>query len=252
MEAERHLDGDVVWTATYGAFGNATVDPASTVASNLRFPGQYFDEEAGIHYNRARYYNPKSGRFISKDPIGVKGGINLFVYVNNDPISKIDPFGLDIMVIENGPTGTFQQRIIDHEAVNPLGHSAVAVTDSGIYSFGNSTDLGTSAAQYLYDESKTRETDIYIIHTTPDQDRAILAYLKQFKTWKLPKEFIKDNCSTRVNHSLDAAGIRFSLAPYNLPGSAGLRALAAGAEHYHIPKGSKELPAVIGKFEPSR
>ena len=43
--------GDIVWEATYEAFGKATVDPDSTIANNLRFPGQYWDEETGLHYN---------------------------------------------------------------------------------------------------------------------------------------------------------------------------------------------------------
>jgi RHS repeat-associated protein len=60
----------VVWSAEYSAFGEATVDPASTVEINLRFPGQYFDEETGLHYNWQRYYNPEEppgGRVLTCD-----------------------------------------------------------------------------------------------------------------------------------------------------------------------------------------
>ena len=88
-------DGDVVWSAVYGTFGNATVDPASTVTSNLRFPGQYFDEETGLHYNWHRYFDSGTGRYISKDPIGFKGrDENFYRYVNNDPANFGDAFGL--------------------------------------------------------------------------------------------------------------------------------------------------------------
>jgi RHS repeat-associated protein len=60
------------------------------VRNPLRFQGQYFDEESGLHYNRYRYYEPESGRYISADPIGLAGGINLYAYVKN-PLNYIDP-----------------------------------------------------------------------------------------------------------------------------------------------------------------
>jgi RHS repeat-associated protein len=59
----------------------------------LRFQGQYFDEETGLHYNRFRYYEPESGRFINQDPIGLLGGFNLFQYAPN-PVGWVDPWGL--------------------------------------------------------------------------------------------------------------------------------------------------------------
>ncbi|MCQ6463566.1 RHS repeat-associated core domain-containing protein, partial [Vibrio parahaemolyticus] len=59
----------------------------------LRLPGQYFDDETGLHYNLFRYYAPECGRFVSQDPIGLKGGINLYQYAPN-PLSWIDPLGL--------------------------------------------------------------------------------------------------------------------------------------------------------------
>jgi len=60
---------------------------------NLRFQGQYFDEETGLHYNRFRYYDPEIGRFISQDPIGLFGGNNLYQYAPN-PVEWVDPLGL--------------------------------------------------------------------------------------------------------------------------------------------------------------
>ncbi|WP_370459342.1 RHS repeat-associated core domain-containing protein [Cupriavidus sp. SW-Y-13] len=59
----------------------------------MRFQGQYFDHETGLHYNRYRYYDPASGRFISKDPIGFAGGLNVFLYGPN-PVGWVDPLGL--------------------------------------------------------------------------------------------------------------------------------------------------------------
>ncbi|TPQ30102.1 type IV secretion protein Rhs, partial [Burkholderia ubonensis] len=57
------------------------------------FQGQWGDDETGLHYNRYRYYDPHSGRFVSKDPIGLQGGPNIYQYVPN-PITWADPLGL--------------------------------------------------------------------------------------------------------------------------------------------------------------
>ena len=87
------VNGAVVWSAKYSSFGEAIVD-ASTVTNLLRFPGQYYDIESGLHYNWHRYYHPKLGRYIKIDPLGVEVDINYFVYVNNNPLRLIDPQGL--------------------------------------------------------------------------------------------------------------------------------------------------------------
>lgn len=85
--------GTVVWAADYKPFGEATIT-VSTITNNLRFPGQYFDAETGLNYNFFRDYNPVIGKYISKDPIGLAGGINLYAYVGNNPVNFRDPYGL--------------------------------------------------------------------------------------------------------------------------------------------------------------
>ncbi|PIE74412.1 MAG: hypothetical protein CSA18_05215 [Deltaproteobacteria bacterium] len=82
-----------MWQAEYEPFGRASVS-INLIGNDFRFPGQYYDSESGLHYNWNRYYDPETGRYISADPIGLRGGRNYFTYVLNNPLNWIDPFGL--------------------------------------------------------------------------------------------------------------------------------------------------------------
>jgi RHS repeat-associated protein len=92
--------GAVVWSAKYTSFLEATVDASSTIKNNLRAPGQYEDAETGLFYNYFRYYNPKIGKYLRKDPINFAGGdLNLYNYVQSNPIGWFDIFGLSAKII---------------------------------------------------------------------------------------------------------------------------------------------------------
>lgn len=85
--------GTITWRVTYKTWGNVLLQEKEQITQNLRFQGQYFDQETGLHYNRFRYYDPQAGRFISQDPIGLAGGVNLFQYAPNST-GWVDPVGL--------------------------------------------------------------------------------------------------------------------------------------------------------------
>jgi RHS repeat-associated protein len=94
--------GRIVWhrdETLWGVPRGAAAGPSTP----LRFPGQYLDTETGLHYNRHRYYDPRTARFLSADPLGLEGGLNTHAYVPN-PLTWSDPFGLKGQCKKNGLT----------------------------------------------------------------------------------------------------------------------------------------------------
>ncbi|MDC4693056.1 hypothetical protein NQ791_17875, partial [Acinetobacter baumannii] len=104
------------------------------ISNNIRFQGQYFDEETGLHYNRYRYYSPYVGRFVSKDPIGLLGGFNVYKYAPN-PVAWVDVLGLERMPTWM-PTkqGYQRQHIIPYSL---KGHEVFAKSHMNINSASN-------------------------------------------------------------------------------------------------------------------
>jgi RHS repeat-associated protein len=90
------LGGEVEWSASQTAWGMSEADSAEGGEADcpLRFPGQWYDPESGLHYNRFRYYDPRTGRFLSPDAMGLRGGLHQYLYAPN-PVNWVDPFGLN-------------------------------------------------------------------------------------------------------------------------------------------------------------
>lgn len=93
--------GQAVWNwANDDPYGNNAPNEnpsgAGNFTCNLRLPGQYFDAELNTHYNYFRDYDPATGRYVQSDPIGLRGGINTFVYALQSPIVKTDALGLQV------------------------------------------------------------------------------------------------------------------------------------------------------------
>jgi RHS repeat-associated protein len=121
----RSTDNQIVWRWDHDPYGNGTPneDPDGNglfVNFNLRYPGQYFDQETGLLYNYFRYYDPTTGKYITSDPIGLEGGINTYAYSGGDPLANFDIDGLEVRIVGHiaaPPLGTITRPISYHTAI---------------------------------------------------------------------------------------------------------------------------------------
>jgi len=244
--------GDPIYQRIQTPFGE-TMGEYGTAGTKLpvRFPGQYYDEESGFSQNYFRDYDSSIGRYLQSDPIGLEGGVNTYAYANGNPVANVDPMGLRTAIIINGATSG-----------NPFGHTAIATTGSGIYSYGNSTQLGSSLTAYLSRESSRRNSEVIIINTTPEQELAINKYLKGTKDdippWMLgliPDP--TDSCATRTNAALSSAGMIDpytigSSFPTDVVGQAALWQAAQGGINYSIPKNGDSISDELKEFNEAK
>ncbi|RUL71050.1 RHS repeat-associated core domain-containing protein [Dyella choica] len=130
--------GNSVWTWAYQSNIWGEQAPTSTgYTYNLRFPGQYFDGETGLHYNHHRDYDPATGRYQQVDPLGFKGGQwSLYAYANGNPASYSDPSGLFVPPAPGSPLALALERAGLAEAAglgpeDPVADAAAALLFAG-------------------------------------------------------------------------------------------------------------------------
>ncbi|WP_394560153.1 RHS repeat-associated core domain-containing protein [Aquipseudomonas alcaligenes] len=116
--------GQILWSVKYRAYGSLAKVEVAAIDNPLRFQGQYFDAETGLHYNRHRYYNPGTGSFLTPDPIKLAGGLNNYQYVPN-PTGWVDLLGLHATNGQCPPStstpskSTSQQPAVGQSSPNP-------------------------------------------------------------------------------------------------------------------------------------
>ncbi|MBN2001637.1 RHS repeat-associated core domain-containing protein [candidate division KSB1 bacterium] len=113
----------IVEQYTYSAFGETTVTQGGSSGNPYRFTGRRWDGETGLYYYRARMYSPALGRFLQPDPIGYADSMNLYQYCGSNPLSYIDPWGLEEI------TG----RIWTYEQTNVYLKEAVQASSIGYF-----------------------------------------------------------------------------------------------------------------------
>jgi RHS repeat-associated protein len=98
--------GAVIESYQYDAWGNVTAFDASgaeikisNIGNRYLFHGREIDWTTGLYYFRARWYDPETGRWLSKDPIGISGGLNLYAFVSNNPVNFVDPTGMNRWIV---------------------------------------------------------------------------------------------------------------------------------------------------------
>ncbi len=150
-------EGTTAWYAEYDEWGNQlNEENPHQLQQLIRLPGQQYDEESGLYYNRHRYYDPLQGQYITQDPIGLKGGWNFYQYPLN-PISNIDPLGLETLkcikpLHSMGGTG---ERSGPDIWGNPFYHQYLCVPDGkGDYTCGGQDQRGESKGDGLWGPGK--------------------------------------------------------------------------------------------------
>jgi len=199
----------IVWQAVYDPFGKATII-TETLENNIRFPGQYFDKETGLHYNYYRYYDPTTGRYITSDPIGLKGGLNTYAYVENNPLIYIDPQGLRTLRCAR-KLGDRNNPAMSPSG-NPLRHDYL-VADDEVFSFQAGDNMLWSDGQVDRNENKSNE-QCKEVSNDPKFDSAVKQAVSEIGAPKYnvyaypfttPHKLGARNCQTWVNDVLDKA-----------------------------------------------
>ena len=171
-------------------------------------PGQYYDAETGLHYNYFRDYDPKTGRYIQADPIGLKGGMNQFAYVDGNPLKWIDPFGLYTEIVIWQPV---------RWGYSSFGHISANI-DGKNYSWapGGWDKTYPNADEYINRQKQFRSGVGTVLKLTPEQEMKLKAcYAKDRGNYN----FLTNNCGDPHKDCLKEAfgfSISDSLFPVNI------------------------------------
>ena len=215
--------GQILWRWDSEPYGVGT--PTSLVSGNgvsvtynLRFPGQVYDAETGTNYNYYRDYNPQIGRYAESDPVGLRGGLNTYAYVNGNPVKYVDPLGLatTVVITYDYGFGSHAAFYTDHgdaggpSLYDPGGSYLNGQRGSGDLFSGSDANLQTYVE---YQQSTGSTVETYTFSTTPTQEQQI--------TNKADSQGGANPgyCAQYTSSALNGTGPFSKLGTYTLPGS---------------------------------
>ena len=192
----------IVWRWQSEAFGSsaANEDPLGqgSFEFNLRFPGQVYDRETGLHHNDQRDYAPRTGRYVQSDPIGLAGGINTFAYVGGNPVSTIDPTGLDATVCL-------------YPGAGPFGHVGIGINSSatsGFYPRSNAPGNPITGTRGVVQGDSKAAQSCKSIPATSEQDKAMSDFMRLAgKGSGSDYALLTSNCVSFVHQVLNQGGV---------------------------------------------
>jgi len=150
-------NANIVWSWESEPFGESKA--VGNVEFNLRFAGQYFDNETSMHYNINRDYNPKMGRYLQSDPIGFDGGVNSYGYVGGNPLGTVDEMGLAVYIQWHEVAGDKYHSLLKIVPDDQKTYTTISMKNSS----GNFFTLGAGPECCLTGnviKGRNRETDV--------------------------------------------------------------------------------------------
>lgn len=188
-------------TYTYEPFGKTT-QAGSSSSNAFQYTGRENDG-TGLYYYRARYYHSVVQRFMAEDPLGLLGGVNTYSYATNNPISFTDPLGLDV-------------TINLYPGAGPFGHIGAGINTSqtvGLYPAPTANPvalaMGLNVDGFVHPDLRQPQPGQTItIHTSPDQDEAMLSVINQALARAPRYNLLQYNCSLFVQDVLRAGGLQ--------------------------------------------
>ena len=215
----------VVQRYVYSPYGTITIlnpdfttVPTGTVPMvNNLYQGMPLDPVTGLYYERARWYSPSLGTWISQDPAGYINGADTYQFVESDPVELVDPWGEDVR-IEHSPQvfGLHERITVDvwNKNCKKVGTFSIsfglANPNGGSFQSGSGGPAkGGNGSGIVYQCHRPPTATVATLHTTPCEDRKILAYLRSLLGETGPYNVLSNNCRDFSWHQFEIVKKRF-------------------------------------------